>query len=102
MVAVTVVGYGNNKNDWNGYAEVQLCTRVAAEEAPVVEVETLSSNMVNVELPFPTGRKGFNVVNRCAFVVTTNGEGVGRTKGVRRACRACRARRQTDLSRTVE
>lgn len=64
MVAVTIVGYGNNKNDWNGYAEVQLCTRVATEETPVVEVGTLGSNIVDIELPFPSGRKGFNVVNK--------------------------------------
>ncbi|CAN0192521.1 unnamed protein product, partial [Laminaria digitata] len=81
VVAVTLVGYGNNKNDWNGYAEVQLCTRVSGEAAPEVEVQTLSSNIVDTELPFPSGRKGFNVVNRCTFPIRVGSTGSQATCG---------------------
>ena len=35
---MTIVGYGNSKNKWNGYAEVQLCTHETPEEAPELEV----------------------------------------------------------------
>lgn len=68
--AVTIVGYGNSKNKWNGYAEVELCTHETPVEAPEVEIETSETEFeaettnVLAELPFPTGRKGFNVVNQ--------------------------------------
>lgn len=90
--AVTIVGFGNSKNKWNGYAEVELCTSESpVEEAPEVEIEgtettteseaeaetgteseaeaetgtesEAESTVEFTELPFPTGRKGFNVVN---------------------------------------
>lgn len=72
-VAVTIVGYGNNKNKWNGYSEVELCTYDTPVEAPEIEVEietpgnepeTGSGVTDDVELPFPEGRKGFNIVNK--------------------------------------
>lgn len=55
-VAVTIVGNGNDRNNWNGYSEVELCT---TSESPGKAEETEI-----VELPFPAGRKGFNIVNR--------------------------------------
>lgn len=76
---MTIVGYGNSKNKWNGYAEVQLCTREAHEEAtpevevvietPETETGTETESGVTPQqsgsgLPFPIGRKGFNVVNQ--------------------------------------
>eukprot|EP00752_Nemacystus_decipiens_P009533 g8521.t1 len=108
--AVTIVGYGNSKNKWNGYAEVELCTTETPEEVPEVEVETPeggvetpavevetpeegggtpeveietpenetgteSTNIEFTELPFPTGRKGFNVVNLCSFPVRVGSTG---------------------------
>ena len=105
--AVTIVGYGNSKNKWNGYAEVELCTTETPVEAPEVEVETpevevetpevevetpeveVETPEVEVEtpapspaspgaetiefteLPFPEGRKGFNVVNLWVHVEIT-------------------------------
>lgn len=66
-VAVTIVGHGNNRNMWNGYAEVELCAREAAVvETPTVGVEPKSTNTapnVEVELPFADGTKGFNIIN---------------------------------------
>jgi len=76
---VTIMGFGNSKNKWNGYAEVQLCTHETPEEAtPELEVvietpetetgtEAESGGMPQIlgsGLPFPVGRKGFNVVNQ--------------------------------------
>lgn len=69
IAAVTIVGNGNDKNKWNGYSEVQVCE----SEEPIGEVPSIggviidSTNEVSVdmELSFPKGRKGFNVVNMC-------------------------------------
>lgn len=74
--AVTIVGYGNSKNKWNGYAEVELCTHETPVEAPEVEVkmpETEPENETTIsftELPFPAQRKGFNVVNQWVHLET--------------------------------
>lgn len=58
------MGHGNTKNLWNGYSEVQACSHVDGEEetgsGPAVGV---GREAVEVELPFPDGRKGFNIVN---------------------------------------
>lgn len=61
-VAVTIVGHGNTKNLWNGYSEVQTCSHVNEEEKSGPAVG-LGGETVEVELPFPDGRKGFNIVN---------------------------------------
>lgn len=60
--AVTIVGYGNSKNMWNGYAEVELCAREMDFQTQdnITETETTTQF---TELPFPEDRKGFNVVN---------------------------------------
>lgn len=69
-MAVTIVGYGNNKNAWNSYSEVELCAyeppAETIEREIEVEITTPEKGDMNeiVELPFPTGRKGFNIVNR--------------------------------------
>lgn len=77
-VAVSIVGHGNSKNMWNGYSEVQICSTTTetqnggtgeseeeepqqqSEEQPTLNVMPVTND---VELPFPEGRKGFNVVN---------------------------------------
>lgn len=71
-MAVTIVGYGNTKNKWNGFSEVELCTYDTPVEAPEVEVETPETETETEaggatevkELPFPEGRKGFSIVNK--------------------------------------
>lgn len=76
---MTIVGYGNSKNRWNGYAEVELCTHETPVEAPEVEVETpetepeAEATNEFTELPFPEGRKGFNVVNQWVHLKTECG-----------------------------
>lgn len=72
-MAVTIVGYGNSKNRWNGYSEVELCTSDTPVESPEVEIEMPKTEteaepeeMNDSGLPFPTGRKGFNIANRWA------------------------------------
>lgn len=75
--AVTIVGYGNSKNKWNGYAEVELCTHEAPAEVPEVETSTsdtetdAEATIEFTELPFPADRKGFNVVNQWVHLGTT-------------------------------
>lgn len=67
--AVTIVGYGNSKNKWNGYAEVELCTHdtpveATEEQVKIPDNETETETTIKfTELPFPADRKGFNVVN---------------------------------------
>lgn len=63
------MGYGNADNKWNGYSEVELCTYDTPVEAPEIEVEietreTKPDTTDAKELPFPEGRKGFNIVNK--------------------------------------
>lgn len=69
VVAVTIVGNGNDKNQWNGYSEVEVCeSEGSTEQVPFIEgviVDSTSEVSVDMELSFPGGRKGFNVVNMC-------------------------------------
>ncbi|CAM9660137.1 unnamed protein product [Pylaiella littoralis] len=85
-VAVTIVGYGNADNKWNGYSEVELCTYDTPVEAPEIEVEietreTKPDTTDAKELPFPEGRKGFNIVNKCSFPIRVGSTGNQATCG---------------------
>ncbi|CAM9458444.1 unnamed protein product [Ectocarpus sp. 6 AP-2014] len=81
-LAVTIVGYGNSKNRWNGYSEVELCASDSRVEAPEVDIEmpkteteTEIEEMNDSGLPFPTGRKGFNIANGCSFPIRVGSTG---------------------------
>lgn len=73
-VAVTIVGYGSDKNKWSGFSEVQVCAYVPEDVFSIKETSSITPTFEHFppgveelvrELPFPEGRRGFNVVNMC-------------------------------------
>lgn len=70
-MAVTIVGYGSDKDKWNGFSEIQVCAHVPGHDSSMEESsstptsERLSPGFEGIvrELPFPEGQRGFNVVN---------------------------------------